>query len=293
MRIKSEPYVLVIDGCDVAGKETFSKELTGEITKAGYKVKVVSLPDYGNISGKLIRKLLMTKNLTATKMEELATLFEENRVEVHEALAKEVLDVIIFDRYATANFLLGTCSLERCFAELNKLEAEYCSIDQLLLFGHRTSDDLKYHSKLIDMKKDKDRNETLAVQIVTSKRCVTLAQNFPTSMFLSISEMILDNNKRSYVKSSIHSAIYRYFKGRVVPSKVNIIADHNGEWFEVLKTGKDFNRVAIVQDGLVLYRPFNIKPITDDTESLLVANTTKIKKAFTIINNTEEEKDKK
>jgi dTMP kinase len=105
--------LIVIEGCDGAGKETQTKMLTENLISKGYWVSSISFPRYDSmVGGRILKYILKSPSSSYFKFSslkpEVASLFyTADRVESKPDIEKmlEENDFVILDRYYTANLL--------------------------------------------------------------------------------------------------------------------------------------------------------------------------------------------
>lgn len=114
--------LIVIEGTDCSGKETQSKLLVEKLRKDGYKVGLMSFPEYNSATGKIIGACLLGKpEMCRNLLKEEHGFFKEGGGDIDEIVACYLYaadrrynlpsllnllnnnDIVIVDRYVTSN----------------------------------------------------------------------------------------------------------------------------------------------------------------------------------------------
>lgn len=114
--------LVVIEGTDCSGKETQMKLLVKKLTDDGYKVGMMSFPNYNSPTGKIIGSCLLgKKDLCNQLLKSPQGLFPEGGANIDEIVACDLYvadrrynlptlldllnnnDIVILDRYVTSN----------------------------------------------------------------------------------------------------------------------------------------------------------------------------------------------
>lgn len=114
--------LIVIEGTDCSGKETQSKLLVEKLVKDGYKVGIMSFPEYNSPTGKIVGACLLGKpEMCKQCLKEEHSFFKEGGGNVDEIVACYLYaadrrynlptllslldnnDIVIVDRYVTSN----------------------------------------------------------------------------------------------------------------------------------------------------------------------------------------------
>lgn len=101
---KSNAKVIVLEGLDASGKNTQSNKLLEYYKSHGIKAKKISFPNYQSLTGELIQQYLEGKSKN-TDVEYISTLYTMNRFETLHDMDLSDIDILIFDRYGTSNYL--------------------------------------------------------------------------------------------------------------------------------------------------------------------------------------------
>lgn len=100
---KQRKKVIVLEGLDASGKRTQSIKLQTHYQLWGLKTKLISFPNYEIESGHRIQQYLHGElDLDPWKASHL---YSENRYMTLKDMDLDDVDVVIFDRYATSNYL--------------------------------------------------------------------------------------------------------------------------------------------------------------------------------------------
>lgn len=118
METKRKPKIYVVEGQNGSGKETTCKLLRDRLELQGLKVAVIDYPQYGKKSAKMV-EMYLNKELTNDVRDippYLSGLFYavDRGLDYHLYIKHELdrVDVIIFDRYSSANILYQTGLIE-------------------------------------------------------------------------------------------------------------------------------------------------------------------------------------
>lgn len=190
-------YHLCIDGLDVAGKETLSKNITNYlknnkfIKENNFNIINPSSPNYNTLSGNIIRDIL--KNFDSnifltprrTKQILINNLMTFNRtLDYINNFNFEDNVIFIHDRWFTSSLLYNAVEdFENSFYimsnEVNyNLEYDFNpDLDKLIIVFKNTKESEELHKKLINTKLDKDNNETLDFQNEINRRIKLLLNN--------------------------------------------------------------------------------------------------------------------
>ena len=102
--------VIAIDGIDCVGKETQCKLLYNYLNSLGYKVKLISFPNYIIKSGREIQDYLSgSVDLDVYKASKL---FTDNRLDTLKDMDLTGYDYVILDRYTSANIIHQSIKLD-------------------------------------------------------------------------------------------------------------------------------------------------------------------------------------
>ena len=204
-------YIINLDGLDVSGKETFSKNLAKYLEDSKeqfnheavkkWEVRVVSFPDYNGIVGEDIKNEL-AKPIEDRDEDVLDYLFKLDRKFKMREVMKEVKDnpdkffIIILDRYYLSNLIYSLAHL--IFVKHRLISYDFHAIEEskpwkqyydersylpipniTVIFSYGKPDDeasynkaKQKHVELIREKSGKDSNETPVMQ-----NCVDLVIN--------------------------------------------------------------------------------------------------------------------
>lgn len=189
MIIKPKNCVIVVaEGLDVSGKETFCKKLKSVLDtvylsdfKYDENIHIVShsFPSYETEIGQKIKAALDTpreKRIPLRKLNELFYLDRENWMKKFVDLANENPDefyILVLDRYYFSTLFYseksplkeGTNIISRSsFKSFIEEAHELPNPDVIALFYHKTKKSRIIHSKLVKEKLSKDCNETMDFQ---------------------------------------------------------------------------------------------------------------------------------
>lgn len=168
---------VIIDGLDVAGKETLTKLVVDELVSRGKTVKTVAFPRYDTDLGKCIKSELC-KPESERDIPKLIGMFCEDRLNYLDSIAGDSKDTIyVFDRYSACNVLYNYHLVEdKGIASALSKETSYSRLEDIaytngksilnVYIGHDSSLSKRKHKKYIDLKVNKDANETFAKQVV-------------------------------------------------------------------------------------------------------------------------------
>lgn len=130
VKFLNESKVILLDGCDCAGKNTLAKALKRELTTSDMLVRVIESPDYTNtLAGITLKCLLSGKYKISTLGKVISALMVFDRLETFSMLFGqhvETLDEVIFilDRGYTSNVL---------YADINKVDIREAMTETLTL----------------------------------------------------------------------------------------------------------------------------------------------------------------
>ncbi|MGL5316714.1 MAG: hypothetical protein ACRC92_25890 [Peptostreptococcaceae bacterium] len=164
--------VILIDGCDCAGKNTLSKELRKELTDSDTLVRVIEAPDYEQTLAGIMLKPLLTGDYKISNLGEvISALMVFDRLETFSSLFGqhiESLDDVIFilDRGYTSNVLyssINNIDVSTAISGTMSLELRHMPKPQLFFLCYPINDIQKeihimyLHNRA--MEKGLDKNE--------------------------------------------------------------------------------------------------------------------------------------
>lgn len=195
--LTNKHYHLCIDGLDVAGKETLSKNISEFlrdnkfIKENNFEIINPSSPDYNTLSGNIIKDILKNFDsnvfLVPRKSKQILinNLMTFNRtLDYIKNFTFEDKVIYIHDRWFTSSLLYNAVedfdnSLYIMSDEVNyNLEYNFNpNLDKLIIIFKNTIESEELHKKLINDKLDKDNNETFEFQNEINRRIKLLLDN--------------------------------------------------------------------------------------------------------------------
>ena len=99
--------LIAFEGLDQSGKETQAQQLRERLREAGYKVRLLSFPDYGTSIGEEIARALQGEREYGSDVMQL--LFVANRHERREAILEWIAGglILLCDRYRASSVAYG------------------------------------------------------------------------------------------------------------------------------------------------------------------------------------------